>query len=29
LIGVDPSKLVELLDTNEAAIEDAGAVMHS
>jgi hypothetical protein len=28
-IGVDPSKLLELLDANEATIEDAGVVMHS
>jgi Pectinacetylesterase len=28
-IGVDPSELLEVLDANEAAIEDAGVVMHS
>jgi hypothetical protein len=28
-IGVDPSKLLELLDANEAAIEKAGVVLHS
>jgi Pectinacetylesterase len=28
-IGVDPSKLLEVLDANEAAIEDAGVVVHS
>jgi Pectinacetylesterase len=28
-IGVDPSKLREVLDANEAAIEDAGVVLHS
>jgi hypothetical protein len=28
-IGVDPSKLLEVLDANEAAIEDAGVVIHS
>jgi Pectinacetylesterase len=28
-IGVDPSKLLELLDANEATIEDAGVVLHS
>jgi hypothetical protein len=28
-IGVDPSKLLAVLDANEAAIEDAGVVLHS
>jgi hypothetical protein len=28
-IGVDPSKLLEVLDANEAAIEEAGVILHS
>jgi hypothetical protein len=28
-LGLDPTKLVELLDANEAAIEEAGVVMHN